>query len=902
MEKKIKFLFLLLCCLINSPAIAQQMRDVSRQEALSIVKMCFNDQDVDYYLCDDPVLNVMSEGEKLSFLQSNAWIFFVDAEPMKGWEHDCYIVSIAKKIGKYQSPASLSTKFRLPPMGNFSPLEVKNRYGVRAFQKPYVKKATLTNEVKSAAGRTYAVILSGGHNKYSNYERYWNDCSFVYQTLVNKYGVPKNNISVVMSDGTDPAADMHATTGGYKSSPLDLDNDGQPDIQYAATRANVKNVLSSLSQRIGKDDHLFFYVIDHGGTRDNNNQSYICLWNEEKLHDYELADWLRPFNEKSVYVNAVLGQCFSGGFIEELSKVGCFVAAASKGSESSWSCGDIPYDEFVYHWTSAINEGNAFGQPIYSDVDNNHRVTMEEAFNYAYQHDRRRPMENPQHKSNPISVGEDLAFNNLPEAVDLYIRDNDEDTGKEPNLTTEIFWNSPDIWVRNQKDTIKIHENPYYSDNHMACLVHVRVHNRGKKDFNGEGKWVHVYWAQASTGLTIKAWKGRELYENHISGDHIRAVSIPYIPAGKDGEVFITWGIQEDMVHYQSDNGTEKHHYCLIARILDSPYDDSYDPKKIYFDVLGSNDIAQKNISIVSRRELSKGISVFVRNIYGNSHKYSLEIRTPTEKDKLLFTKANVKMKMAKPIYKAWERGGLQATDIVYNPTASPYSVKLNSSSSKLENICMNGAEFEKVTMNFDFHTSSTDSNEKYTFDLIQKDETGNIVGGETFIVESPLHSHQGIEITPIDLGDGRYKLSTDWQETDRILWTDAVGSDVGTGNNITVTPTLTNNKFSAIAISSQGEMAQETITLESKTGFKSISPTPVEDFIDIELHNPIKTENAMLRINSLTQTGNFLLSKHIPLDAKKIQFDVTSLPSGIYVLTYSVDNQIVDSKKFSKK
>ena len=28
----------------------------------------------------------------------------------------------------------------------------------------------------------------------------------------------------------------------------------------------------------------------------------------------------------------------------------------------------------------------------------------------------------PQHKSNPISVGEDLAFNNLPEAVDLYIK------------------------------------------------------------------------------------------------------------------------------------------------------------------------------------------------------------------------------------------------------------------------------------------------------------------------------------------------------------------------------------------------------------------------------------------------------------------------------------------------
>ena len=71
MKKKATFLIVLLCCFINSPAIAQQMRDVSRQEALSIVKMCFNEQDVDYYLCDDPVLNVMSEGEKLSFLQSN---------------------------------------------------------------------------------------------------------------------------------------------------------------------------------------------------------------------------------------------------------------------------------------------------------------------------------------------------------------------------------------------------------------------------------------------------------------------------------------------------------------------------------------------------------------------------------------------------------------------------------------------------------------------------------------------------------------------------------------------------------------------------------------------------------------------------------------------------------------
>ena len=45
---------------------------------------------------------------------------------------------------------------------------------------------------------------------------------------------------------------------------------------------------------------------------------------------------------------------------------------------------------------------------------------MDEAFIYAKNHDRR-SAEHPQYVSTPISVGEDLAFNHLAPAVDLYI-------------------------------------------------------------------------------------------------------------------------------------------------------------------------------------------------------------------------------------------------------------------------------------------------------------------------------------------------------------------------------------------------------------------------------------------------------------------------------------------------
>lgn len=476
MRAKLTLLSLLMCCIFSSAALAQ-IRSVSKEGALAIVQRQFQGKDVDYFILQDN--------------SQTAWTIFVDAEPMKGWEHECYVLTVPKTITTSINVAVPSSKVerKLPPSGNFAPLSVKNRYGTNANSKPTVFKVSQSNAGQEAAQRTYAIILSGGVNKMSNYERYWNDCSFIYQTLVNKYGVPKGNIYPIMSDGTNPAEDMRLTTGGFKSQPLDLDNDGVADIKLAATRANIQSTLNILRTKLQEDDHLFFYVIDHGGT--SNGHSYICLWNNEQLKDTVLADMLKPFTDKFVNVNVVLGQCFSGGFNSYLTKAGCVVASASTGSESSWACPDIPYDEFVYQWTTAINGANHRGAKVYPDTDKNGRITMEEAFIYAKNHDRRSE-EHPQYVSTPLSVGEDLAFNYLAPAVDIYIKDNPEDTGKEPNMTTDEFWKSPSIWVRNQDDGIEIHENPVYSSNHLASIVYVKIHNRGKKNIQEVNGFMYI--------------------------------------------------------------------------------------------------------------------------------------------------------------------------------------------------------------------------------------------------------------------------------------------------------------------------------------------------------------------------------------------------------------------------
>ncbi len=880
MKRKL-FLTVLLSCLFFIPATA---RNVTVEEGLAILQNRFAEEDVDFYLLEDN--------------NESQWTIFVDAEPMKGWEHNCYLCRFPKQFLPLTRPLPVSqTLYKLPPDGILTPLVVKNRYGERATEKPRVNKANVSAREQDVADRTYAVILSGGANKNANYERYWNDCSFVFQTLVNKYGIPHEHISVIMSDGTDPADDMCAIDGGYKSSPLDLDFDGVPDIRYAATKANVQQVLSGLSGSLKADDHLFFYVIDHGGSNDFDSQSYINLWGNETLQDYELADYLSPMINDSVTVNVVLGQCFSGGFIGELTEVGCVVAAASTGSEYSWACLDKPYDEFVYHWTSAINQATPDGTAVNSDADGNGQVSMAEAFAYAEMNDT--ASETPQYISTPVTVGQGLSFDHLVKSFDLYIRDNSADTGVEPNLTTDIIWDSPDVWIRNKPDGKEEHENPYYTTDHFSAVIYVRVHNNGKVRYNG-GNWLHVYWALASTGIRSATWKGRELYNNrHVTGEALRAMHIDSIEPGESGIVQVNWSLPQDLM--KNDNEV-KHHFCILARIMNSSVDDKYDPEgPIYFDVKGDRQIAQKNVTVLNMQDARNGASVFVRNIYGDARSYSLEIRPRTEAGKRLFTDAKVSLEMSQPVFNAWDRGGRRAKNIAYVPAENPQRVEWLSSESRVENICLAGKEFDKVTLKLEPVASNLVFLNR-TFDLIQRDAAGNIVGGETFVLTSRIQLPL-LNINSEPLSGGAYRLSAELPDEEPLAvhWRDAFGSVIGTDRDVVVTPTLQNNEFSVVAVLPDGE-AEGSVVLTPETGFESVLPTSsVEDHIDITFRREVESSRAAVCVSSLTKAES-LLTQNLPAGISQIRLDLSALPAGVYVVSYMEEGCVKDSRKFTKK
>lgn len=660
------------------------------------------------------------------------WVFFVDEEPQKGWRHNCSLYAVPKVVPSNYDLDDIPVEYErlsMPPSQyDLMPYNIGNSLRNNAslqIRVPYFHEInsgdSITNE---AAEHTYALILSGGYNKYSNYGRYWNDCSYIYQTLRNKYGIPKNNITLLIADGDNPAEDMVKTDWtGYQSSPLDLDFDSIADLHLAATRTNVFNILSSYAQSLTSDDHLFIYVIDHG-SYDNAGNSMICLWNQQNLKDYELAAKLDSINARSI--NVLLGQCYSGGFVEELEANGRVIATACSGTESSWACPDIPYDEFVYQWTNAVNEMDKDSVELLSDIDLNGRVTIQEAFEWARDHDRRN--ETPQFSSIPLSVGEDLAFNNIPNGYDLYIKDNKEDTGKEPNTTKINIFRSPDIYIRNQNDGLEIHESEKINiERDHQLFVYAIVRNRGTEDYIGNNQYVHFYWA--APGLYFDPVKFHANNDS-ICADEVGRTRIGRVNAGDSIIVFKSFTIP---YFYFDDfpNYLKKREFSLVTFINENRNPSDSDLEGVIKGgkqwVRNNNNLAVRNYFtiIVSRRHYD---FEFCSQL--DSARYTIEFSRDTlyTMDKL-YIKSDL---LSDSIH-------LTPVHHLINMVQSDENdgwLRLNGDSCVAENLLITPETDTKFSIKIDNEENSIDSIPDYDIDVYLRDsETNEIIGGMTLHV-----------------------------------------------------------------------------------------------------------------------------------------------------------------------
>ncbi len=151
---------------------------------------------------------------------------------------------------------------------------------------------------------------------------------------------------------------------------------------------------------------------------------------------------------------------------------------------------------------------------------------------------------------------------------ELICRDHPRDDGSVPsNQVVEAWWDSPDIWVRNQPDGIEFPQNPVAG---QANHVYVRVRNIGNVAI--EDITVHVYDAPGGTNLR---WPDDWAPE-------IGSAGIVRLEAGASTVVSVPW------VPFAEG------HTCFLVRI-----ESAADPIRLDGWVPFENNICQRNVQII---------------------------------------------------------------------------------------------------------------------------------------------------------------------------------------------------------------------------------------------------------------------------------------------------------------
>ncbi|MDE6191517.1 MAG: C13 family peptidase [Muribaculum sp.] len=871
MKYRVTFLTAAISIIMAVPALSAQFHELTLEKAIEAVQSHFSDKEALFYIIGD------SHAEESN---DSIWRFFVDLAPGCNWEHDCCIVEIPKTTVK-NVPISKITEMRFPPNEHLFPVQKNNGMKIAVgetclLSEPCVDKRTLTPAETEAAKHTFAVILSGGGNVNANYARYWNDCSFLYQTLVNRYGIPKDNIHVLISDGTSDRPDMNINISNptYRSSPLDLDFDGLPDTRYAATKGELGIAFNNISNKISDNDHFFLFVIDHGGI-DENGESYICLWENSVLYPSELKAQFDAFSEKSIFKSIVMAQCYSGGFIDKLKGDGIVITTATGKDERSAAMSDKPFDEFAYNWTCAMNRADEYKHPILSGTNEEGYVSMNDAYLYA-KSKKTKTEENPRFVSMPITLGSLLSFHSRMKP-DIFIRDNYNDTGTEPNNTTKKYWNSPDIWLSNV-NAVRVPAD-FIPDS--IAFINLRVHNRGLGYYTGD-KWLKVYWTVSTATPCADDWLGRS---GRIGGT-VWSGRIEDVIAPSDSTILVLpWILKEDARKNVKQNGNIN----LLAFITDSPYTQIYDS----YDVKDNKYIAHKNISYYAISGSGICYDISIKNNSNNQKRYSI-MPICTNLQSHVLSDVAATMTLDSGLYESWKMGGFVCSSC----DRSGLSVNLTKTNSVIDSLYIYARQEGTAKLRFTLGPNYRPNGELQNYDFIVK-ANDELVGGMTY----KLYPGSRIKISTFKANVTDYILSLEDDNTNdfqSIIWYDKYGNNIGNGTSIFVVPDFDGTEFSVEALREDGYVEQASVSLKSDSKIKNVTLSDDKSVLNLEFDG-VAPDNSRIAVSSLIGLAAMRLSCDVPCGATDLSIDISGMAAGYYVVSYYVNDVLVENVKFIK-
>ncbi|MCC7224580.1 MAG: T9SS type A sorting domain-containing protein, partial [Chitinophagales bacterium] len=324
-------------------------------------------------------------------------------------------------------------------------------------------------------------------------------------------------------------------------------------------------------------------------------------------------------------------------FVSDIVQPTCSLPQGSFMLANSPLVGTLCYYYQIYHNGILLYEGTGTGSPLlFGDlVPGTYTIAVEDHISGC--------LSTEQVVINEVPAGSGKTDDETPCFIDLRMRDNDWDTGQEPNYSAgvdgdfdddeiweidspddwEDIWYSPDLWNCDEDENCP----PTELHNPRATVVNklgFTIYN-AHPDLVSDPAQLHLYYTLANTG---EAWPDQWIDYNYLSSDSINycyvgdeivnsPVAIPAIDPQTTHTSWVTWSppnfVNDSYPFYANPDscglsteidpadGEPKYEMCLLAR-LESEQDpiinagESASTRDI---VLNSNNIVTRNTFLI---------------------------------------------------------------------------------------------------------------------------------------------------------------------------------------------------------------------------------------------------------------------------------------------------------------
>ena len=475
--------------------------------------------------------------------------------------------------------------------------------------------------------------------------------------------------------------------------------------------------------------------------------------------------------------------------------------------------------------------------------------------------------------------------NNLG-GFDLMVRNSHDDYGVEPDTaSTQNFWTSPDIWIRNQNDNNdSIHQNPIYGQGNN--YVKVRVVNRGCATSTGEGK-LKLYWTKAGTNLPMDVWEGGNYNVNgHPLGGLIGEANLPALDSYEEHIFTFPWPVPNP-ANYSTIN--EPWHFCLLAKI-DAPNDVSLLPQDngIYYHFLNSNNIALKNVDVINNTTSNSG-KIHIGNFEGSPKNFKIKLSKEIihNSNTNIFNEAEIKFTFDNKLWNIWQNSGFQGANFT---TFGEKTIIVNENTEIfLNNFPPN--DFGLLNVKVNFLTNAYTTNEQFGFNVEHWDDnTNELMGGELYLVnknERDLFNADAF-VTNNTL------QAVSINEPAVYNWYDANGNLLHTGQNYSVNNASGTYLLEVVAdYDGYKDMKEVTLTPTNAVLLHNIYPNPATNNVTVQ-YNQLNCNNAYLMLVNVNNnaSSNYILN----LNNTSININTTQFTPGLYLVVLVCDNNVIES------